>query len=84
MIRGRTMARYTGALEPSEFILVRDVFRRITQDAWFKDDSTRLDWLGRLVLNAYQGGITDNDRLYEHCRAALLSMAEATFEPRLV
>jgi hypothetical protein len=78
------MARYTGALEPSEFILVRDVFRRITQDVWFKADSTRLDWLGRFVLNAYQGGITDNDRLYEHCLAASRSMANATFETRLV
>jgi hypothetical protein len=78
------MARYTGALEPSEFILVRDVFRRITQDVWFKGDSTRLDWLGRFVLNAYQGGITDNDRLYEHCLAASRSMAKATFETRLV
>ena len=75
------MALYTGALDPSEFILVRDVFRRVTEDAWFGDDSTRLDWLGRFVLNAYHGGITDNDRLYEYCRAASL---EATFEPRLV
>lgn len=72
------MARYTGTLEPGEFIIVRDVFRRITQDASFKDDSAKLDWLGRIVINAYQGGITDNDRLYQHCLAASSSISEAS------
>jgi len=74
MIRGRRMARYTGTLEPGEFIIVQDVFKRIAQDACFKDDSDRLDWLGRFIINAFQGGITDNDRLYQHCLAASSSI----------
>ena len=80
MIRGGRMAGHSGAFEPDEFIVVRDVFRRITEDAWFGDDKSRLDWLGRFVFNAYQDGITDNDRLYEHCLAASLSAAEASSE----
>jgi len=84
MIRGRTMARYTGTLDPSEFIVVQDVFNRLTQHSWFKDDSARVDWLGRFVINAYQGGITDNDSLYEHCLAASSSMADTSPEFRIL
>lgn len=69
------MAHYTGAFEPGEFIIVQDVFNRLTQHAWFKDDAARRDWLGRFVINAYQAGITDNDRLYQHCLAASSSIA---------
>lgn len=75
------MAHYTGTLEPGEFIIVQDVFMRLAQHASFKDDSAKRDWLGRFVINAYQGGITDNDRLYQHCLAAS-SMAEASLEFR--
>jgi hypothetical protein len=84
MIRGRTMARYTGTFDPSEFVVVQDVFNRLTQHAWFRDDSSRVDWLGRFVINAYQGGITDNDSLYQHCLAASSSMADATSEIRIL
>ena len=68
------MAEHTGTLEPGEFIIVQNVFKRITQDAWFGGDSNKLDWVGRFVLNAYQGGITDDDRLYQHCLAATRSV----------
>lgn len=78
------MARYTGTLEPGEFIIVQDVFKRVTQHAWFKDDSAKLDWLGRFVINAYQGGITDNDHLYQHCLAASSSIAATASEHRLI
>jgi hypothetical protein len=74
------MTGYTGALEPDEFIIVQDVFKRITQDAWFRDDSDKLDWFGRVVFHAYQGGITDNDRLYEHCLEASRLAAEGSPE----
>jgi len=75
------MAGHRGTFEPDEFIIVRDVFRRITEDSWFRDDTNRLDWIGRFVFNAYQGGITDNDRLYQHCLAASQSAAAADFQP---
>ena len=75
------MAGHHGAFEPDEFVIVRDVFKRITQDAWFTDDTGRLDWFGRFVFNAYQDGITDNDRLYRHCLAASVSAAAAEFQP---
>jgi len=77
------MAGHHGAFEPDEFDIVQDVFRRITKDAWFNDDKGRLDWFGRVVFNAYQGGITDNDRLYQHCLATSLSAAKsaAEFQP---
>lgn len=84
MIRGRRMARYTGMLEPGEFTIVQDVFRRITQDACFRDDSDKKDWLGRFIINAYQRGITDNDRLYRHCLAASSTTAESPFEFRFL
>jgi hypothetical protein len=71
------MARFTGTLEPGEFIIVQDVFKRLTQDACFRDDGDKKDWLGRFIINAYQGGITDNDRLYQHCLAASSTIAEA-------
>ena len=78
------MARYTGTLDPSEFVVVQDVFKRLTQHAWFRDDSARVDWLGRFVINAYQGGITDNNSLYEYCLAASSSMADTSPEFRVL
>lgn len=78
------MARFTGTLEPGEFNIVQDVFRRITQDACFKQDSVKLDWLGRFIINAFQAGITDNDRLYHHCLAASSSIGETAPEFNLI
>jgi hypothetical protein len=78
------MARYMGTLEPGEFIIVQDVFRRITQDACFKQDSVKRDWLGRFIINAFQAGITDNDRLYRHCLAASSSIGDTSPEIDLI
>jgi hypothetical protein len=78
------MAQYTGTLEPGDFVVVQDVFRRITQEVFMKDDSAMLDWLGRFVINAYQGGITDNDHLYRHCLEASSSIAQTSSELRLL
>lgn len=71
------MARFTGTLEPGEFIIVQNVFKRLTQDACFRDDGDKTAWLGRFIINAYQGGITDNEGLYQHCLAASSTIAEA-------
>ena len=71
VIWGRAMAKYTGAFVPAEFEVVQSVFKRVAEDAWFKDDLATLKQFGLIVIHAYQGGIVDSDGLYAHCvRAA--------------
>ena len=64
------MGTYKGALQPVEFEVVRGVFKRIASRSWFKDDIPTLNSFGLVVLHAYQGGIVDDELLYQHCLAA--------------
>lgn len=71
------MERNWGALQPEEFSLVQGVFKRVANDAWFKDDIVTLNKFGLIVLNAYRGGVTETEQLYEHCRNVSQSLRVA-------
>ena len=60
----------SGILEPTELDLVRNVFKRVATNSSFKNDIPSLNRFGLIVLHAYQGGIVDQEQLYEHSLAA--------------
>ena len=71
------MGRAWGTLQPEEFSVVQQVFKRIARDAWFKDDIETLNRFGLIVLHTYGSGITDEEQLFARCSDASRQM-EAT------
>jgi hypothetical protein len=57
-------------LQPEQFDVVQDVFKRIAKEPWFSTDSARRNEFARHCLQTYQAGVTDPDRLFEACQQA--------------
>jgi hypothetical protein len=54
-------------MQPEQFNVVHDVFKRIAMTPWFSQDVVRQQEFAALCLRTYEAGITDPDRLFEAC-----------------
>lgn len=54
-------------LQPEEFDVVQNAFKRIAREPWFIKDIARQNAFARHCLHVYQAGMTDPDRLFEAC-----------------